>query len=223
MAKLVISVGVVLVALVVVFGTLQAEDEFEVDDPTDTVATSTAVVIAPVPTPTATSTIIFVDSATPTPTAISGFTIQVKGGDNPCRYLYMGSRVGTIANASMSIEFIAGTHEQSQIRKDRRVEALEATNEGHLYGPTGPHLFEVEDASGAVILHAPVGRGTTTRATVIFAEVGLYKLFDRLRPDLGQVGEYFARPIGQPGGGNMWPWYDWCRDHDLLKMPDTQP
>jgi hypothetical protein len=120
---------------------------------------------------------------------VGGFTIQVRGGDNPCRYLMRSNRVGTFAGGEMVLEFVAGTHD----------EALAATGEMHLYGDTGPHLFEIEDAGGNVILRVPVGRGETVRESVIFPRVGLYKLYDRLFDQPLHVSEINARPIGQPG------------------------
>lgn len=192
MLKLGIAVAAVLVTVAIVYGSIQAEEEFN-DDDEGAVATSTPVaILQPTATPPATTT-------SPTVLAGSGFTIQVRGGDNPCRYLYMSNRVGTLAGGQIILTFIAGTHDAG----------LAATDEMHLYGDTGPHLFEIEDSQGDVILKAPVGRGATVQRVVVFPEAGLYKLYDRLFDQPVHVSEITARPIGQPGSIAV---TDWCME-----------
>ncbi len=198
MLKLGIAIAAVLVAVVIVYGALQADDEFNGGEAT------------PTATPLATTTILrwlggttTLDSwPTPTPPAIvplpgSGVLFQVRGGDNPCRYLYTSNRVGTFAWGEIVLEFAAGTHDMG----------LAATGEMDLYGDTGPHLFEIEDTDGTVILTVPVDRGATVHQTVVFPGAGLYKLYDRLFDEPVHVSEITARPIGQPGSIAV---TDWC-------------
>jgi hypothetical protein len=132
----------------------------------------------------------------------SGIRFQVRGGDNPCRYLYASNRVGTFAGGELALTFVAGIYDE---------EGLAATGEMHLYGDTGPHLFEIEDAGGSVILAVAVPRGATVRAAVVFPEPGLYKLYDRLYGQPVHVSEITARPVGQPGSIAV---TEWCPAKD---------
>lgn len=191
MLKFGIAVATVLLIAVIVYGSLQAEDEFNGDDG-GAVATSTPVAILQ---PTATP--VVATTTDPVILSGSGFTIQVRGGDNPCRYLMRSNRVGTFAGGEIILEFIAGTHDK---------EALAATGEMHLYGDTGPHLFEIEDADGEIILTVAVGRGATVREAVIFPTAGLYRLYDRLYGHAAHVSEITARPSGQPGSLAVTGW-----------------
>lgn len=192
MLKLGIAAAAVLVTVAIVYGSLQAQEEFT-NDGGDAVATSTPVAILQ---PTATPVTV---ATTTDPVVLpgSGFTIQVRGGDNPCRYLYTSNRVGTFAEGEIVLGFVAGTYDAD----------LAATGEMHLYGATGPHLFEIEDADGTVIITVPVDRGATVHQTVVFPGVGLYKLYDRLFDQPVHVSEIFARPIGDPG---YVPATGWC-------------
>ncbi len=190
MIKLAIAVAAVLVITVIVYGATQADEEFN-DDDGGSVATSTPVAILQ---PTATPV------ADPVVLPGSAFVIQVRGGDDPCRYLYQGSGVGTFAGGEIVLEFVAGTHENN----------LKATGEMDLYGDTGPHLFAITNPDGVTILEASVGRGATVYADVVFPQVGLYSLYDRERSDLGQVGEIFAREIGTPGYFPVTEWGSEC-------------
>jgi hypothetical protein len=142
---------------------------------------------------------------------IGGFTIQVRGGDNPCRYLMQGNGVGTFAGGEMVLEFVAGTRQIGDILAQRVKDILAATGEMHLYGDTGPHLFEIEDASGSVILAVAVPRGATVRAAVVFPTPGLYRLYDRLYGQPIHVSEITARMVGQPGSVVV---TDWCPAKD---------
>lgn len=192
MLKFGIAIATVLVVVVIVYGSIQAQEEFS-DGDGGAMATSTPVAILQ---PTATPVTV---ATTTDPVVLpgSGFTIQVRGGDNPCRYLYTSNRVGTFAGGEIVLGFVAGTYDAD----------LAATGEMHLYGATGPHLFEIEDAGGTVILTVPVDRGATVHETVVFPGVGLYTLYDRLYEYPGYVSEIFARPIGDPG---YVPQTGWC-------------
>ncbi len=183
-------VAAFLVIAVIIYGSIQAQEEFS-DGVVNAVATSIPLAILQ---PTATPV------ADPVVLTGSAFVIQVRGGDNPCRYLYQGNGVGTFAGGQIVLEFVAGTHEAN----------LAATNEMALYGDTGPHLFAIVDAGGATILEVPVDRGATVYADVLFPHVGLYSLYDRQRPDLGQVGEIFAREVGEPGYFPLTGWAGEC-------------
>lgn len=196
MLRFTIATATVMVAVVLIYGALQADDVL--GDRATQVATSTIDGWLP-------GTTTLDAWPTPTPQAIvalpgSTFVVQVRGGDNPCRYLYQGS-VGTFAGGDIVVEFVAGTHDAN----------LADTGEMDLYGDTGPHLFEIEDPGDAVILSVPVARGATVHADVVFRDVGLYGIYDRARPDLGRVGEIFARPIGSPG---YYPVTGWCPPGD---------
>ena len=97
----------------------------------------------------------------------------------------------------MKLWFVAGVWEAD----------LAETGEMDLYGPNGPHRFEIVGPSAQKVMSLRVARGAQEYATVTFPEVGLYYLYDRLTP-LGAVGEIFARPVGQPGGGHQ---SSWCK------------
>lgn len=187
-SRVAIVVATILTGAVMAYGVLQAEQDLSG-------AANTAVLHVAASTP----TVVAILQPSPAPARLTGsdILIQVRGGDDPCRYLYTANRVGTFTGGQIVLVFVAGTHDA----------ALAATDEMHLYGDTGPHLFEIEDADGGVILTVPVGRGDTVRATVVFPATGPYKLYDRHLDQPGHVSEIFARPVGEAG---FVPVTDWC-------------
>ncbi len=184
MVKLAVSVAFVLVSIAIVYGTLQAEDEYNGSD--TEVATSTPVIVTPTPAPVATST------ASP---ALSDILFTIRGGDDPCRFLYNYNRLSIIAEEEMIFRFTAGVWEPN----------LEMTNEMHLYGPNGPYRFEIVGPQGETVMSLDVDHGAQASATVTFPEVGMYHLYERLQP-AGVVGEIFVRPVGQPGSVTQTEW-----------------
>lgn len=181
MLKVVVGVAALLVAITIVYGTLQAEETFNE-------STSVTAVEA------------VQEELTPAPARefeLTGSDIlyQVRGGDDACRFLHTGNRIGTVVDTELKVWFVAGVWETD----------LAATNEMHLYGPNGPHQFEIVGPNGSTLMSMDVGYGATEYATVTFPEVGVYYLYERLQP-AGVVGEIFARPVGQPGSATQTEW-----------------
>ncbi len=202
-----IAVAAVLVVVGIIYGTLQAEEEFN-DEAEIVLATSTPTVVA-VLEPEAAEAAAQPYVPPPIPSGYppkppreyeltgSDILYQVRGGDDSCRFLYTSNRIGTHAGSEIGLWFVAGVWEAD----------LEQYDEMHLYGPNGPHRFYFEDSTGQATSFIDVPRGATVYQAITFPTPGLYYLYDRLAPELGAVGEISAAPEGQPGGASQ---TDWC-------------
>ncbi len=203
-----VAIAAVLVLVVIVYGAVQAEEEFN-DDTSIAVATSTpAVVAVPEPDPQAAEEAASPYIPPPLPAdlppkppvgyALTGSDIlyQVRGGDDPCRFLYTSNRVGTFAGTETGLWFVAGVWEAD----------LEQYDEMHLYGPNGPHRFYFKDSAGQATSFIEVPHGATVYYSITFPVPGLYYLYDRLAPELGAVGEITAAPAGQTAGVSQTGW-----------------
>jgi hypothetical protein len=204
-----IAVAAILVVTGIALGTLQAEDELTAEKDKDTLTPTPTVVALSQPSaaeaeaaPYAPPELpAYLPPAPPREYELTGSDIlyRVRGGDDSCRFLYTGNRIGTHAASEIGLWFVAGVWEAD----------LEQYDELHLYGPNGPHLFEIEGPGGSTLLSLHVDYGATEYATVTFPVPGMYYLFDRERLELGVVGEITVSPAGQPGGVAK---TGWCPD-----------
>lgn len=193
----------------IALGTLQAEEELTAEKDQDTRTPTPTVVALSQPSaaeaeaaPYAPPELpAYYPPAPPREYELTGSDIlyRVSGSDDPCRFLYTGNRTGTHAGTELKVWFVAGVWEAD----------LDYSDELHLYGPNGPHLFEIEGPDELTVLSLYVDRGATEYATVTFPVPGLYYLSDRERPELGVVGEITVSPAEQPGAVAK---TGWCPD-----------
>lgn len=178
---LVTAVGALLVVAVIGLGILQAEDVRNRD--------------LAVPTPTA-EPVQELEQAPARGYELAGSDIlfRIRGGGDPCRFLYTNNRVTTVMDTELDLWFVAGVWDTD----------LEEDDEMHLYGPNGPHQLEIVGPSGHRTMSLDVAYGAQDYVTVAFPEEGLYRL---RHPALGVVGLIYARPADQPGTGVGG---DWC-------------
>lgn len=182
-----IAVAAILVMASIAIGALQADEELRGDKD------------SPTPTPTVVAISQPDPEATPEPVVYVGSDImfQVRGGDDPCRFLYMNNRVGTFSGGEIVLKFVAGTWDDD----------LAESGEMDLYGPNGPHRFYFKDSTGQATAMIDVPHGATVYHTITFPEPGVYYLYNRLAAQLGAIAEVVARPVGQPGSAVK---TDWC-------------
>lgn len=205
-----IAIAAILVLASIAIGALQADEELREDKDSPTPTPTVVAISQPDPDLTAEEAQRLAapyvppelpadyPPAPPREYELTGSDIlyRVRGGDDPCRFLYTNNRVGTHVG-EIGIWFVAGVWKAD----------LAYGDEMHLYGANGPHLFYFKDSTGQAFAMTEVPRGATVYVSVTFPVGGVYYLFDRKRRELGAVGEIMVSPVGPARVG---PRIEWC-------------